>query len=372
MKIAIITHKTSNLVNSRGDLIKLLEKKGHTVVAICNEDTSREKIQKLGAKYRCATFNRTSISFIHNIKYLKTLEKILKEEKVDVVLMYTIKPIIFGSIAAKKNKVKKIYSLITGMGYNYSIDTIRIKFIRIFCSLGYKIALKNNTKVIFQNKEDMQELLKKRYIKKEQAELVNGTGVNLKVFTQEENCLGGKFTFLMVSRMLNVKGLIEFCKAAEIIKNKYPNTRFIHLGEEENTYRGVKKDFIKRYKEKGIIEFKGRTKNVKEYMKECNVVVLPSYLREGIPRTLQEALAVGRPIITTNIRGCKETVIEKENGYLIPPKNVNELVIAMEKMLQKSDTEIKLMSQKSYELALEKFDINIINNKMVKIIEGKE
>ena len=371
MKIAIITHKTSNLVNSRGELIKSLVKKGHTVVAICNEDTKKEKIQELGAKYRCATFNRTSTSFFHNIKYLKTLEKILKEENVDVSLMYTIKPIIFGSIAAKKNKVKKIYSLITGMGYNYSIDTIRVKFIRIFCNLGYKIALKNNTKVIFQNKEDMQELIKKRYIKKEQAELLNGTGVDMNIFRREENHLNGKFTFLTVSRMLNVKGLIEFCKAGEIIKSKYPNTRFIHLGEEDNSYRGVKQDFIKKYKEEGIVEFKGRIKNVKEYIQECNVVVLPSYLREGIPRTLQEALAVGRPIITTNTRGCKETVIEEENGYLIPPKDVNELVIAMEKMLQKSEDEIKAMSQKSYELALEKFDINIINDKMVKIIEGE-
>ena len=170
--------------------------------------------------------------------------------------------------------------------------------------------------------------------------------------------------------MLNVKGVIEYCKAAEIIKEKYPQTRFIHLGAEDNSYRGIKKEFINKYKENGIVEFKGRVKNVDEYLEKCNVLVLPSYLREGIPRTLQEALAVGRPIITTNLRGCKETVIENENGYLVRPQNVEDLVIAMEKFLLKDNKEIQLMSDKSYELAVKRFDMNIINDKIVKIIEG--
>ena len=369
MKIAIISHKTSNLINSRGELIKALVQKGHKVIAICNEDTSKKKVEQLGAKYRSATFDRTSISVFQNLQYLKKLQNILKEEKVDVVFMYTIKPIIFGSIVAKKSRIKKIYSLITGMGYNYSVNSLRIRFIRIFCNIGYRIALKYNTKVIFQNKEDMEELIQKRFIKKEQAELVDGTGVNMNIFTKEENRLGDTFNFLMVSRMLNVKGVKEYCKSAKIIKEKYPNVRFIHIGENDYTYRGLKKEFIEKYKD--VVEFKGRVKNVPEYIKDCNVVVLPSYLREGIPRTLQEALAVGRPIITTNVRGCKETVKEGENGYLITPRSVEELVEAMEKMIGKKEKDLKKMSEKSYEIAIERFDVKKINKKIIQIIEGE-
>lgn len=370
MKIAIISHKTSNLINSRGNLIKLLIERGHEIVAICNEDTSEDKIKALGAKYRRATFDRTSTNIFANIDYYNNLKRILKEENVDAVFAYTIKPIIFGSIAAKQCNIHRIYSLVTGMGYNYSVNSIRVRFIRFFCNIGYRIALKKNSKVIFQNREDMQDLINKKYINKEQAELVDGTGVDMKKFQRKTNIVSENFCFLMVSRMLNVKGVIEYCKAAEIIKEKYPQTKFIHLGEEDDSYRGIKKEFINKYKENGIVEFKGRVKNVDEYLEKCNVVVLPSYLREGIPRTLQEALAVGRPIITTNLRGCKETVIENQNGYLVRPKNVEDLVIAMENFLLKDNKEIQLMSDKSYELAVKRFDMNIINDKIVKIIEG--
>lgn len=369
MKIAIISHKTSNLINSRGRLIEKLVEKGYEVVAIGNEDIDVKKIEKLDVKFRAATFDRTSINFLENYKYYKKIKKILREEKVDIVLSYTIKPIIFGSIAAKVNNVENIYSLITGMGYNYSINTIRTRFVRIFSNIGYRVALKFNRKVIFQNKEDMQELIKKKYVRGEQAELVDGSGVDTNVFKRKDNKVKKNFTFLMVSRMLNVKGVIEYCKAAEHIKKIYPNTKFIHCGENDNSYRGIKEDFLKYYKENNIVEFKGRVKNVADYLEESNVVVLPSYLREGIPRTLLEALAVGRPIITTEVRGCRETVVNGENGYLIHPKNVEELIKAMEQMLKKTQEEIDDMSEKSYKKAIERFDINIINNKMIEIIE---
>ena len=369
MKIAIISHKTSNLINSRGKLIEELIKNGYEVVAIGNEDINTNKLEKLGVKFRAATFDRTSINFLENYRYYRKIKEILKEEKVDIVLSYTIKPIIFGSIAAKSNNVKNIYSLIAGMGYNYSINTIKTRFVRIFSDIGYRVALKFNKKVIFQNREDMNELISKKYIKESQAELVDGSGVDRNIFKRGENKLKENFTFLMVSRMLNVKGVIEYCEAAEYIKKKYPNTRFIHCGETDNTYRGIKESFLLKYKENNIVEFKGRVKNVVDYLNESNVVVLPSYLREGIPRTLLEALAVGRPIITTNTRGCRETVDDGENGYLVRPKSVEELIIAMEKMLIKNPKELEKMSEKSYNKAVERFDIDIINKKMLKIIK---
>ena len=371
MKVAFITHKTNNLIKARGKLIEDIINRGHSVLAICpKEDLDNEKIKKLNnLEITCKPmyFKRTSINFFSNVKILFSLIKTLKEESPDIVFCYTIKPIIFGSIAAKIAKVKNIYSLITGMGYNYSKDTFRIKTIRIFCNIGYKIALKFNTKVIFQNNEDKEELIKKGFINSVQAEVVDGSGVNMNIF-KKASLPKDSFTFLAICRMLDVKGILEFCKAAEIVKNKYPDVKFIHIGEEDYTYRGIPKKKLKFYIDKNIVEFHGRQNDVPKYIAESTVVVLPSYLREGIPRVLTEALAVGRPIITTNTRGCRETVKEGINGFLVPIKNEKELANKMIYMIENKE-KIKSMAEESYIYAKERFDIGIINKKMLEIMK---
>ena len=367
MKVAIISHKTSNLIKARGDLIKEIIKKGHQVVAICNEDTDKKKVEELGAIYVNIKFNRLSKNIFTNLIYLIKLVKVLKREKVDMVLCYTIKPIIFGTIAAKIAKVSNIYVLVTGMGYIYSEEKIKIRIIRQVCNIGYKIAFKLSKKVIFQNKEDKEEIISKKYVTRDKAEVIDGSGVDLNKFKQAENQIKEEFVFLMMSRILKVKGVEEYCKAAKIVKEKYPKTRFIHIGSMEKTSRGLEENKLKNYSQ--IVEFKGYKKDVYKYIKKANVVVLPSYLREGIPRVLLEALAVGRPIITTNARGCKETVIENENGYLVKTKNIKDLADKMIMMIEKRGKEIQLMSNKSYELAKNRFDIDIINSKMLEIME---
>ena len=367
MKVAIISHKTSNLINARGDLIKKMIRNGHQVIAICNEEDDKDGVKELGAVCINVKFDRLSKNVFSNLKYLMDLAKVLKKEKVDVVLSYTIKPIIFGTIAAKIAKVNNIYILIAGMGYIYSEQKLKIRLIRKFCDLGYKIAFKFSKKVIFQNKEDKEEMISKKFITRDKTEIVDGSGVDLFKFKKEENKIKEEFVFLMISRILKVKGIEEYCKAAKIVKNAYPKTRFLHIGEMENSTRGIKESELKKYKK--IVEFKGRKDNVYEYIKKANVVVLPSYLREGIPRVLLEALAVGRPIITTDERGCRETVIENENGYLVKSKNVEELADKMIEMIKKDSEELKLMSNNSYKLAVKRFDINIINKEMLKIME---
>lgn len=371
MKIAFITHKTNNLIKARGKLIEDIIKRGHKVFVICPkedmDEKKEEKLKKMGVTYKTMFFHRTSVGLLNNIKILKNLVKILKEEKPDMVFSYTIKPIIFGSIAARIAKVDKIYSLITGMGYNYSKNTIRIRFIRVFCNIGYRIALPFNTKVIFQNKEDKEELTKKGYIKETQAEIIDGSGVNMEIF-KKAPLPKEEFIVLMISRMLDVKGVIEFCEAAEIVKKKYTHIRFIHIGEEDNTYRGVPARILQPYIEKDIVEFHGRKNNVAEYIANSTVVVLPSYLREGIPRVLIESLAVGRPIITTNIRGCKETVKEGINGFLIPIKNSKILADKLTYMIEHQEI-LPQMAEESYKYAKERFELSKINKKMIEIMD---
>ena len=365
MKVAILSNSTSDIVKARGDLIKSIIELGHEVIAIGNENINIKKIQRLGAKPINIKNNSISISFIKNIRYIIELIKVLKNEKVDILLGYSVKPIVLGSIAGKIAKVKEIYALVVGMGYNYSINTFRTIIVRFFCNIGYKIAFKIDKKVIFQNKEDKEELINKKFVKPEKAVLIDGSGVNLKKYIKTENKIENmdKLKFLMISRGLKIKGIRELAKAAEIIHKEYPNCKFIHIGEIEKSYRGLSKKEIKEYSQN--IEFKGKVDNVYEYLKEANVVVLPTYLREGIPRGLLEALAVGRPIITTNLRGCRETVIDGVNGYLVKERDEQDLKDKIELMINSTPEIIREMSEKSYEIAKDRFDVRIINKKML-------
>ena len=368
MRIAIISNNTSDLVNKRGLLIKAMIRNGHEVVAIGNEDINKKKTKNLGAKVINVQFNNISTNFFKIIGYTRKLKKILSEEKIDVVLAYTPKPIICGSIAARLAKVQCSYSLFAGLGYHYSINTLRNRFIRFFCNIGYRIACKFNSGVIFQNKEDRDDLVKQRFVKEEKTYVVNGSGVDLDIFKKSDNKISNtdRLKFLMISRGLNVKGIRELSIAAKNVHKKYPNVEFIHIGKIDNNYREISK------KEKNLysqdIKFLGKKNNVYEYIKNSNVAILPSYLREGIPRVLLEALAVGRPIITTNVRGCKETVIDGENGFLVNPKDPIDLENRIYDIINLSSEELKKMSERSYQIAKEKFDVKMINKRMIEIM----
>ena len=175
-----------------------------------------------------------------------------------------------------------------------------------------------------------------------------------------------QMNFLMMARMLDVKGVEEYCKAAKIIKDKYPKVCFTYLGAMENSYRGVNPNIINEYKD--IVKFEGYKKDVFPYLQECTVFVLPSYLKEGIPRTILEAMAACRPIITTNVSGCKETVKEGVNGYLVKPKDYLDLAEKMEYMIKHKDM-LEKMGENSFEYAKKRFEVNLINKKMLEIMD---
>ncbi|MBR3673349.1 MAG: glycosyltransferase family 4 protein [Clostridia bacterium] len=369
MKVGIISNTTSDIIRSRGELIKSIIQSGHEVIAIGNEDVGRKKIEQLGAKFRNIKMDNISTNIFKNIKYIKTLKNVLKEENVDVILTYTIKPIALGAIAGTLAKVEKKYALVVGMGYNYSTNTFRTKIIRFFCDLGYKISGKVYNKMIFQNKEDMEEFIERKIVKTGNAVLIDGSGVDMKKFVKSENKIDSmdELKFLMISRCLNVKGIKELSLAAEKVKKKYPKVQFVHLGNADKTYRGITDKEMRKYSK--VINFKGKVENVYEYIRDSNVVILPSYLREGIPRGLLEGLAVGRPIITTDIRGCRETVIEGKNGYLVKVKDENDLMEKIIMMINNTKEELQKMSEVSYNYAKERFDVEIINKNMLKYME---
>lgn len=360
----MIAPQTDTFINFRGDLINDIIDKNYKVVVVVPEGGYEEYFNKIGVKQRLIKLKKNSLSPFGSLYYLRQLNKIIKDEKPDKVFSYTSKPVIFGSIAAGKLKVQEIYSLVCGLGSVYATDTLKNKIVRVIMGILYKKAFKYNTKVIFQNTDDIEEFRKRGYIQRNKCELVNGSGVNLKKF--KRNKLPNEDVFIMVSRIIKEKGVYEYFESARLIKKKYPNTKFIYIGQYDKSYQ---KDFAKlqKYIDDKIVEYIPTTNDVAKYISRAKVFVLPSYYREGIPKTLLEATAMGRPIITTNTPGCKETVVEYENGLFVNPKDINDLVLKMEWMIV-NRSKLKSMSDKSYKICLEKFTIDIINKRMLDIM----
>lgn len=367
MKVLMIAPKTSTFINFRGDLMKEISKKGNEIIAICPEEGFEETLSKLGAKSIIVPLKKNSTTIFDNLKYLKELTRIIKNEKPDKIFAYTIKPVIFGSIAAKKAKITEMYSMITGLGYVYAVDTFKTKILQIICGIGYKLAFKYNKRVIFQNKDDIEEFVKRKYLKRDKCELVDGSGVNMERFKRNE--LPKENVFLMVSRILKQKGVKEYFEAAKIVKGKYPETKFLYVGAEDKTQLALNlEDVREEFLDTGIINYCGESNDVPSYIAKSTVFVLPSYYREGVPRTLLEALAMGRPIITTDTVGCRETIKEGKNGFFVPTKDSKALAEKMIYMIE-NRKELEKMSDESYNYCKERFDVNIINKRMLEIMK---
>ena len=233
--------------------------------------------------------------------------------------------------------------------------------------MGYKIAFKYNKKVIFQNKDDVEEFVNRKYLKKDKCEIVDGSGVNMERF--KRNPLPSGNIFLMVSRILKQKGVREYFEAAKIVKQKYPEAEFLYVGAEDKTQAALNLDEVREeFLDTGIVNYCGESNDVPSYIAKSTVFVLPSYYREGVPRTLLEALSMGRPIITTDTVGCRETVRDGVNGYFVPIKDSKALADKMIYLIEHRDI-LQKMSDASYEYCKKRFDVNIINKRMLEIME---
>lgn len=365
-KIVIISPKTKTLINFRGDLIKSILEKGYEVVAIGPDRDYEKELEALGVKLIILDLKKDNTNMLGDIKYLFGLKRILKAENPNIVFSYTIKPVIYGSIAGRWCGIKKIYPMITGLGRIYTGDGTKVKLIRLITSFLYKISFKGCSKVIFQNNDDMILFVKNKIISKEKTVKIDGSGVNMKKFIPSN--LPKPLVFLMISRIIKEKGVMEYLEAAKAVKEKYPETKFILLGGFDNSIGALNEKDIYPYIKQKVIEFPGETKDVVPYLRECSVFVLPTYYREGIPRTILEAMACAKPVITTDWVGCKEAVSNNENGFLIPIKNSEVLAKKMIYLIENFDIAQK-MGKRSIEICKEKFDVDIINKKMLEIME---
>ncbi len=363
--LIIIGALPSSIINFRGDLVTELSKK-HNVICMANSATKNEvnSINALGASYLDFPVKRNGLNPIEDIKTLKYLYSTFRANKPDIVIAYTIKPVIWGGIAARLAGVKSFNALITGLGFAFQRGGLKRNILTFMVKNLYGLALKNAKSVIFQNTDNKLVFIKNGIIEQKKCYLVNGSGVNLAHFVKCN--LPEHPIFLLIARLLREKGVCEYVEAAKIVKRRYPDVNIRLVGPPDPSPDGIKVNQVTSWHDAGIIEYCGSTDDVRRFISDCSVFVLPSY-HEGMPRTVLEAMAMGRPILTTHVSGCKETVVNGENGWLVEKANVKQLAEKMIWFIENQE-QWREMGQKSHKMAHEKFDVHKVNEEMLKIL----
>lgn len=369
--VAIIGNAPNTLIGFRLDLIRDLIERGNRVYAFSTSYSPKQKkiIEDVGAIPVEYEVSRSGLNPLKEFAVILKLKRLFKNYKIDSTLAYFIKPVIYASIAAKFAGVSNINSMIAGLGYAFTIEPDKkFEFKRLavkgVLKVLFRVALRFNQIVFFQNPDDLEYFVQKKLVKSKQAISVNGSGVNTARYSHTEPLLD-PVTFISAGRLVKEKGIEEFIEAAKLLKQRYEEAKFIVLGGTDENPNGLDPEKLHKYNSQGIITWPGMVNNVDEWLTKSSVFVLPSYYREGTPRSILEALSIGRPIITTNLPGCKETVREGKNGYLVPPKDPEKLAEAMERFILQPEL-IKIMGLESRKLAEEKYDVRKVNEFMIK------
>lgn len=364
MKFLLISPKNRTVYNFRGELLREIGARGYELVVTGPDRIDVDRIEALGARFVELPMNKTGTSITGDLKYCRALYRLMKREKPDATLGYTIKPVVYGAIAAKLAGVKNISSLVTGGGYTFIATSLKARVLGVIVRSLYRVGLGAADQVVFQNRDDRAEFCALRLVREGKCRVVNGSGVDTARF-RPSPLPDGPVTFFMLSRLLKSKGVGEYLEAARIVKAQRPEARFLLLGKYETAMQdALARDYVEAFIRDGVVERFEETDDVRPYYEICGVYVLPSY-REGTPRTVLEAMAMGRPILTTDTQGCRETVREGENGFLVPVKDVQTLA---ERMLWFLDHPERLadMGANSRAYAEEKFDVRKVNENMLR------
>lgn len=368
MKFILVSPKNRTAYNFRGDLVKKIIKAGYEVVITGPNRDNVEKVEELGARFVEIPMNKNGVNPLKDFAYMNALRKLFKEEKPDVILGYTSKPVIYASIAGKLAGVPHKVAMVTGAGYAFTAKTKKAKIIKLIMSILYRIGFICADTAIFQNSDDKEQFINEKLVRADKCKIVNGSGVNMEKFSFEP--YPQQMTFFMLSRVMYSKGIREYLEACEIVKAKYPDVRCMLLGACEGIQDSLSQEDLNTYINKGIIEHFGETDTVADYYKQCSVYVLPSY-REGTPRTVLEAMSMGRAVITTDAPGCRETVVNGETGFLVPIQNGQAVAEKMIEFIEHPEL-VVTMGRKSSEYCKNKFDVIKVNEDMCKYLKIKE
>lgn len=364
-KFVVIASFPGSILSFRGALISAIQAQNFEVhvIAPFMDNTLCEELQDKGIIVHQIILNRTGLNPLSDAKSLLQLFTTIRNIKPYYSMAYTIKPVIYGSLAAKFSGVKQSFSLITGLGYAFTGEAKgKRKLIQKLLHLFYRTALKTNQVVFFQNNDDKALFQQLKLIPSDKEPVVvNGSGIDISAF--KPAALPEQCDFLLIARLLGDKGVREYAQAAKQLKLSHPSLTCRLVGWIDDNPDAIKQQELDEWINGGYIEYIGHLTNIQPAIEDCAVYVLPSY-REGTPRTVLEAMAMGRPIITTDAPGCRETVVNGENGYLVPVQNSEALYQKMVQLAESPEL-VQQMGQASRKMAEDKFDVHKVNHAML-------
>jgi glycosyltransferase involved in cell wall biosynthesis len=368
-KILIVGSHAESLTDFRGPLIREWLDAGHEVLAVAPmlEGPVRERLQSWGVDCRSIPMRRQGLNPVSDLQTLAALAVLMRRERPDVFLGYTIKPILYGVAAARLAGVPRKFAMITGGGAALSDEVSPLgRVVRLVARLGYRLSLRHCNRVYFQNPDDLRYFTEHRLLDDQsKAVIIAGSGVDLAHFNLAPPPEG--VSFLMIARFLRDKGIREYVQAAREIRRNHPDVQFQLAGWSDGGPAAIPRHEVDAWAEEGVIENLGRLEDVRPAIARCAVYVLPSY-REGMPRTVLEAMAMGRPIITTDSPGCRETVSDGMNGFLVPTRDAVALSRAMRRFVESPDL-VARMGARSRAMAEARFDVRIVNRLLRKTME---
>lgn len=364
MKIIVLGNQARSMSNFWSVLVRHMFQAGHEVICCAppGDAGAEAMLATQGARLLHYPLDRKGLNPLHDLRTTGALLRIFKEEKPDLLFASTIKPVIYGCIAARVAGVPHIYATITGLGYAFEADSFFKKCVNRLSALLYRTALSGAEGVFFQNEDDIN-VFRKAGILGSRARILRarGTGVDTCRFAPtplpglaEDGTLSEPPVFLLVARLLEAKGIEEYAQAAHELKAKHPKARFLLLGPEEQGLGSISLEQIRQWQEQGGVEYLGETRDVRPYISAAHVMVLPSW-REGTPTSIMEGMSMGRAAVVTDAPGCREVVREGYNGYLVPLRDPKALAAALESFILRPDL-MASMGAAGRQMALNDFD----------------
>ena len=362
MKIAVLSSFTTSLFWFRVDMMQSFRQAGYEVLAVGDGPEAEwgRKFEDLGIRYRQIPVQRNGTNPARDMKTLSALLRLLREEKPDKIFAYQAKTVIYGGIAASLCGIREFYPLIAGVGSVFLGDSPKQKLIRSILVAEYRLGMAKAPKVFFQNRDDLKVFTDHKILPEHKAVMLHGSGVNVEKFSPTP--LPEAPGFLCISRLIRDKGVVEYLEAARKLHQLRPQVRCVLVGPFDTNPSAIQPEELQRYIDDGSVVYVGEQKDVQPYLRACTAYVLPSY-HEGTPKTVLEAMACGRPAITTDAPGCRETVTDGVNGWLVPVKDVDAIVAAMERILDEPERTAQ-MAQAARRIAEDVYDVHKINRKI--------
>lgn len=358
-RVAVLGSLPESLINFRGPMLKAMVAAGHEVHALSPVATPTviAALKAMGVRHHVVPLARTGLNPLHDLRSLLALVGLFRRLRPDCLLAYTIKPVIYGGLAARLVGVR-FYAMITGLGYTFAGLSPKGRLVGTVARVLYRLALSGSERVFFQNQDNLDVFLAHGLLRGPgQARLIAGSGVDLAHYAQLP--LPAAPIFLMIARLLGDKGVREYVDAARRVRAHAPMARFRLAGWIDDNPAAIARSELDNWIGEGAIEYLGHLEDVRPAMAEASVYCLPSY-HEGMPRTVLEALSMGRPVITTDVPGCRETVRPGENGFLVPAGDAVALAQAMECFISHKELASR-MGAASRRLAERRFDVDLVN-----------